>query len=705
MKIERSALAGAVRLVALAAPCLVALGARMMRRKLGLLAALCALAAVLAAPTVASAQTSANSETETFNYTGSAQTWTVPYGVTSATFDIYGAQGRGFGGQFSGGNGGRALATIAVTPGTVVQVNVGGQGVANAGGFNGGGTAGNGGGGATDLRRGGTALSDRILIAGGGGGTSSCANQAFAGGGAGSGFNGWAGSDPGCGSDAAPGGGGTQSAGGSVGGTLGQGGNRTGFGGGGGGGGYYGGGAGSGYYGGPGGGGSGFGPSGYGWESGVRSGNGVVTITYTQTVRNLSVSASGPGQGYVSSSPAGISCGNDGAHTDCAEDYGLDAPVTLTANPGSGSTFTGWSGACSGTSTTCTVTMSQARSVQASFGNGPRTLSVSKPGNGSGSVTSSPAGIDCGSTCSKDYAYGTSVTLTASPATGSDFTGWNSGGCSGTSTTCTVTMNQARDVEANFTLQKRTLSATKDGNGSGSLTSEPSGLDCGSTCSAAFDFGTSVKITANPAAGSDFTGWGLGACESSGTSPTCTVTMSQDRSIEGKFVLENRTLTVNKSGNGSGTVTSTPAGIDCGSTCGADYDYGTSVTLTASAAANSDFGGWSGACSDTSTTCTVTMDEARSVGAAFTDIPPETTITKAPKTRSSNTRATFEFTSSESGSTFECRLDEKAFVPCQSPATYRVKKGRHTFEVRAIDGAGTVDPSPATASFRIVRKR
>jgi hypothetical protein len=75
-------------------------------------------------------------------------------------------------------------------------------------------------------------------------------------------------------------------------------------------------------------------------------------------------------------------------------------------------------------------------------------LSVSKAGTGSGTVTSSPAGIDCGSTCTAGYTSGTSVTLTATPAAGSVFAGW-SGACSGTGT-CTVAMSAARSVTATF---------------------------------------------------------------------------------------------------------------------------------------------------------------------------------------------------------------------------------------------------------------
>jgi len=76
------------------------------------------------------------------------------------------------------------------------------------------------------------------------------------------------------------------------------------------------------------------------------------------------------------------------------------------------------------------------------------TLTVSKDGTGSGTVTSNPAGINCGSDCSEDYADGTSVTLTATPADDSEFAGW-SGACTGTGT-CSVTMTESKSVTATF---------------------------------------------------------------------------------------------------------------------------------------------------------------------------------------------------------------------------------------------------------------
>jgi endoglucanase len=75
-------------------------------------------------------------------------------------------------------------------------------------------------------------------------------------------------------------------------------------------------------------------------------------------------------------------------------------------------------------------------------------------------------------------------------------------------------------------------------------------------------------------------------------------------------------LSVTKAGTGTGTITSAPAGINCGSTCSANYSSGTSVTLTAAAASGSTFGGWSGACTGTGT-CTLSMTAVRAVTATF----------------------------------------------------------------------------------------
>jgi|GEM_PF-4521681 hypothetical protein len=160
-------------------------------------------------------------------------------------------------------------------------------------------------------------------------------------------------------------------------------------------------------------------------------------------------------------------------------------------------------------------------------------LTVNKNGTGSGNVTSSPAGINCGATCTASFAQGTTVTLTAAPASGSVFAGWSGGGCSGTGT-CTVTMSAAQSVTATFNTAPTStfnLTVNKSGTGSGTITSSPSGINCGATCSASFNTGTVVALSAAAASGSTFAGWS-GACTGTGT---CSVTMDAAKTVTATF--------------------------------------------------------------------------------------------------------------------------------------------------------------------------
>ena len=177
-----------------------------------------------------------------------------------------------------------------------------------------------------------------------------------------------------------------------------------------------------------------------------------------------------------------------------------------------------------------------------------RTLTVAGAGTGSGTVTSTPSGINCGVTCSASYDSGTVVTLTPTPAAGSVFAGW-SGACTGTGT-CQVTMSQARNVTATFNLQQFPLTVTKAGTGTGTVTSNPAGIDCGVTCTVLFNSGTVVTLTATPASGSVFAGWS-GDCTGSGA--TCQVTMNQDRNVTASFALALADLVVTVLNSGSNT--------------------------------------------------------------------------------------------------------------------------------------------------------
>lgn len=84
---------------------------------------------------------------------------------------------------------------------------------------------------------------------------------------------------------------------------------------------------------------------------------------------------------------------------------------------------------------------------------------------------------------------------------------------------------------------------------------------------------------------------------------------------------------------------------------------------------------------------------------------PETRVTQAPRRRTRDRTPTFGFRADESKATFECRLNRRAWMACQSPKTYRLRRGRHVFRVRSRDAAGNVDPSPARRSFRVLRRR
>jgi hypothetical protein len=182
--------------------------------------------------------------------------------------------------------------------------------------------------------------------------------------------------------------------------------------------------------------------------------------------RTLTVTGAGTGSGHVTAPAVGevildceIIAGSYGPE-DCTKSYGWKSTVILTATASDGSTFAGWSGACTGTGSTCKVIMTQARSVRATFsGQGLPffALNVVGGGSGSGSVQSqagpTPA-INCtitagtagGGTCSGSYQSGTSITLTVTTNSGHTFDGWD-GACTGTGT-CVLSITDNLSVTA-----------------------------------------------------------------------------------------------------------------------------------------------------------------------------------------------------------------------------------------------------------------
>jgi YVTN family beta-propeller protein len=250
----------------------------------------------------------------------------------------------------------------------------------------------------------------------------------------------------------------------------------------------------------------------------------------------LTVAEAGSGSGQVSSSPANINC--SASSNACAAMFPDGTQVTLTASAAAGSTFASWSGGgCSGAGT-CVITPSANTTVTATF-NPPVTLTVAETGTGAGQVTSSPLGINCSASsnqCAAPFALGTPVTLTASASKGSSFTGWSGGGCGGIGT-CVVTMSAAQSVTASFKKKPTTkmLSVALTGGGSGTVTSTPSGINCGTTCAASFDTGTQIALTAAAASGSTFAGWSSGGCSGD---QSCTLTLSANTTVNASFVAD-----------------------------------------------------------------------------------------------------------------------------------------------------------------------
>ncbi len=332
--------------------------------------------------------------------------------------------------------------------------------------------------------------------------------------------------------------------------------------------------------------------------------------------RTLSVKANGDAQGD-GGNIAGEDIDCDTGDADCTTDVTLGSTLTVVETPDEGFVFGGWSGACSGTSRSCTLQMDDNKTATGTFRK-PR-LSVSV--NGNGTVTGGGIACTSGSSsgCSADEASGQDVSLTATPGSGGAFTSWS--GCTSSSgASCTVTMSGDKSVTANFTggsTGPTTFPLSVSVTGSGTVTG--GGLTCGeggTACSATLASGTNVTLAAEPSSGETFQTWG-GACN--GSARTCSLTMSAARSVTATFSGGSSAqvaLTVGVTGHG----TVTGGGIACGNgrtVCTARQRQGATVGLTATRAPGATFVGWSGACSGKTPTCTVEMDAAKRVTAAF----------------------------------------------------------------------------------------
>jgi phospholipase C len=150
----------------------------------------------------------------------------------------------------------------------------------------------------------------------------------------------------------------------------------------------------------------------------------------------------GDGAGTVAINPANVSCGST-----CSGTFAEGTSVTLKAAAKPGSKFAGWSGGCSGTSPTCTISLKAATSVTATF-TAAASLTVESIGTTQGRIISTPAGIDCPGKCTATFPKGTAVVLTPAPEPGTTFAGW-SGPCTGTGT-CKLTLGESTTAATTF---------------------------------------------------------------------------------------------------------------------------------------------------------------------------------------------------------------------------------------------------------------
>jgi hypothetical protein len=167
-------------------------------------------------------------------------------------------------------------------------------------------------------------------------------------------------------------------------------------------------------------------------------------------------------------------------------------------------------------------------------------VTVTTTGTGSGTVVSSPSGIDCGTDCFESFVPGTVVTLTPTAAPESVFSGWGGGGCKGTGQ-CVMTGNVPVSITATFSSAPQppppstssyTLETTKSGTGWGTVVSGGGGIQCGSVCVESVAAGAPVTLTATAGKGSTFTGWTGAGCSGTGT---CTVNVSESTTVDAAF--------------------------------------------------------------------------------------------------------------------------------------------------------------------------
>ena len=291
-----------------------------------------------------------------------------------------------------------------------------------------------------------------------------------------------------------------------------------------------------------------------------------VTAVFAED-QGVVVTVSG-GNGDVTDGAEGaLACDETNPGT-CTETYDYGDDITLTASADAGYRFTGWSGTdeefCDDVAGTCTFTdISAAKAVTATFV-AEWDVVVTVAGTGEGDVTDGAEGaLACDETndpCTESYDAGTNITLTATAATGSTFTGWSgaaAGDCTGS--TCTFnTIAAAKAVTATFT-DLIALYITYSGDGSGSVSDSVETYSDGEVTY----WAAGSSVTLSQVSSDDFLGWRVAtsgipnpALCAIATS-NCTLTINQDTLVDAEFDAAS-----SGGGGGGGGGSSSPAPIN-----------------------------------------------------------------------------------------------------------------------------------------------
>lgn len=280
----------------------------------------------------------------------------------------------------------------------------------------------------------------------------------------------------------------------------------------------------------------------------------------------------GNGTGSVTVSPVNLTCSQN-----CHTTIPSGTTVTIKATPSPDSAIDNWSGtkcqeqASNNTynGSTCTFVFT-GQAAQVNF----RTDTVNAyiGGNGTGTIAANPPGVPapgisgCKQNCHANYAPGTKITFTATPDPGSVIANWSSTKCQEQGSaqtyngpTCTITEDRS-SVQVNFATA--TLIVYFGGNGKGSVSASPAGLPapgisgCTTSCRANYAPGTTVKLTATPAAGSHIDNWSSTKCQEQGSAlqysgGTCTFVFT------GQAAQVNFALGAAPAGGGAPTIGST----------------------------------------------------------------------------------------------------------------------------------------------------